>query len=300
VKKQQQKIKLSMPYEEDAADSRVTGNVGRGPHTRKGLRPANKHLPKDLIILHEDEDILVVVKPAGLLTMGTDRDKSRTAYAMLTDYVRKGCSWSPKRIFIVHRLDRDTSGILIFAKSMEAKLRLQGRWEETGKKYLAVVHGHCRKRQGTITTYLAENKAHLVYSTSDSTKGKLAHTAYTVLRETKEFSLLEVDLLTGRKHQIRVHLAETGHPVVGDEKYGEGEKAYRRLALHAKSISFTHPINGKRLMFETGFPEYFHKLVGSADQRRPDKLVDRQMNFPVAVKTKNHKKHTKNKGYHNG
>jgi RluA family pseudouridine synthase len=225
-------------------------------------RPGHRHFPKDVGILYEDSDILVAVKPSGLLTMGTERDKSRTLYAMLTAYVRKGYSKSSKRIFIVHRLDRDTSGIVVFAKSMEAKLRLQGQWEETEKKYIAVVHGRCEKKAATISTYLAENRAHVVYSTTDSTKGKLSHTAYRVLKETKEFSLLEVNLLTGRKHQIRVHLAGIGHPVVGDEKYGEGKKAYSRLALHAKSISFTHPISGKRLTFDTGFPEYFNKLAG--------------------------------------
>jgi RluA family pseudouridine synthase len=221
----------------------------------------NKHLPKGISILYEDNDILVAVKPYGLLTMGTDRDKSRTLYAILTDYVRKGYSKSANRIFIVHRLDRDTSGILIFAKSIEAKLQLQGQWEETEKRYIAVVHGRCEKREGTISTCLAENKAHLVYSTTDSAKGKLSHTAYRVLKDTEEFSLLEVNLLTGRKHQIRVHLAEIGHPVVGDEKYGRGKETYKRLALHAKSISFIHPSSGKRLTFETGFPEYFNKMV---------------------------------------
>jgi tRNA pseudouridine32 synthase/23S rRNA pseudouridine746 synthase/23S rRNA pseudouridine1911/1915/1917 synthase len=144
---------------------------------------------------------------------------------------------------------------------MEAKLQLQGQWEETEKRYIAVVHGSCEKMEGTIMTYIAENKAHLVYSTTDATKGKLSHTAYRVLKNTKVFSLLEVTLLTGRKHQIRVHLAETGHPVVGDEKYGKGKETHKRLALHAKSISFIHPISGKRLTFETGFPEYFNKLV---------------------------------------
>jgi RluA family pseudouridine synthase len=184
----------------------------------------NKHLPKGISILYEDNDILVIVKPYGLLTMGTDRDKSRTLYAILTDYVRKGYSKSAKRIFIVHRLDRDTSGILIFAKSMEAKLQLQGQWEETEKRYIAVVHGRCEKMEGTISTCLAENKAHLVYSTTDSAKGKLSHTAYRVLKDTEEFSLLEVNLLTGRKHQIRVHLAEIGHPVVGDENTERGKR----------------------------------------------------------------------------
>ncbi|MEW6349185.1 MAG: RluA family pseudouridine synthase [Thermodesulfobacteriota bacterium] len=225
--------------------------------------PKTKHLPKGLVIIHEDSDILVVDKPPGLLTMGTDKEKSRTAYFILTDYVRKGCSKSRNRIFIVHRLDRDTSGILVFAKNEQAKLVLQSRWEETKKKYLAVVHGKCENIADTITTYLVENKAHNVYSTSDATKGKPAHTAYRVLKETEDRSLLEVDLLTGRKHQIRVHLAGIGHPVVGDRKYGKGNEARTRLALHAKSISFRHPFTGEQLTFETKVPGYFNELVGS-------------------------------------
>ena len=136
-------------------------------------RPKTKPLPQGLVIIHEDRDIIVVDKPAGLLTMGTDKEKSRTAYFILTDYVRKGFARSRNRIFIVHRLDRDTSGILVFAKNEEAKLRLQGQWEETRKKYLAVVHGKFENSSGTISTYLLENKAHNVYSTSDATKGKL-------------------------------------------------------------------------------------------------------------------------------
>jgi RluA family pseudouridine synthase len=227
----------------------------------------SSRFPVNISILYEDSDILVVVKPVGLLTIGTERDKSRTLYALLTDYVRKGYPKSPNRIFIVHRLDRDTSGILVFAKSMEAKLRLQGQWEETEKEYSAVVHGRCTQMERTITTYLAENKARLVYSTPDTTKGRLSHTAYRVLTATKEFSLLEVNLLTGRKHQIRVHLAEIGHPVVGDRKYGKVKETYKRLALHAKAISFTHPLSGKRLAFETPSPEYFNKLVGSKEQK---------------------------------
>jgi len=194
--------------------------------------------------------------------MGTDKEKSRTAYFILTDHVRKGCAKSKNRIFIVHRLDRDTSGILLFAKSHEAKVTLQSQWEETKKKYLAVVHGQCEKNSETISTYLAENKAHRVYSTTDTTKGKLSRTAYTVLKETKDFTLLEVDLLTGRKHQIRVHLADIGHPVVGDKRYGKGIKAHQRLALHAKSITFRHPFTGEQLTFEAKVPGYFAKLIG--------------------------------------
>jgi RluA family pseudouridine synthase len=229
----------------------------------KSSRPRSKPLPKGIVIIHEDRDILVVDKPPGLLTMGTDKEKSRTAYFILTDYVRKGCAKSQKRIFIVHRLDRDTSGILVFAKSEEAKVLLQSQWEETKKKYLAVVHGKCEDSSGTITTYLVQNKAHNVYSTSDAAKGKLSHTAYKVLKETNDLTLLEVDLLTGRKHQIRVHLAGIGHPVVGDRKYGKRNEAHTRLALHARSISFRRPFSGEQLTFETKVPGYFNKLVGS-------------------------------------
>ena len=234
---------------------------------RTRSRRRTKFLPRGLAILHEDRDILVVDKPAGLLTMGTDTDKTRTAYFILTDYIRKGYSKSRNRIFIVHRLDRETSGILVFAKSEEAKICLQSKWKETQKKYLAVVHGKCEKRSETITTYLAENKAYSVYSTSDTRKGRLSHTAYKVLKETKDFALLEVDLLTGRKHQIRVHLAGIGHPVVGDQKYGKGNKTHKRLALHARSISFRHPFSGRQLTFETKVPVYFSQLMGSVDHK---------------------------------
>ena len=223
------------------------------------------------MILHEDLDILVVDKPAGLLTMGTDSAKTRTAYFYLTDYVRKGYSKSRNRIFIVHRLDRETSGVVIFAKNIEAKVRLQDQWKDTEKKYVAVVHGQCAKTSGTITTYLAENKAHLVYSTSDRTKGKLSSTGYKVLKQTKDSALLELDLLTGRKHQIRVHLAGIGHAVVGDRKYGKDDRDPRRLALHARSISFKHPFSGQQLTFESQVPVYFNRLVGKVELKNgPD------------------------------
>jgi tRNA pseudouridine32 synthase/23S rRNA pseudouridine746 synthase/23S rRNA pseudouridine1911/1915/1917 synthase len=222
-------------------------------------------LPHGLRILYEDRDLLVVDKPAGLLTIGTNADKTRTAYFFLTDYVRKGYSKSRNRIFIVHRLDRETSGILIFAKNVETKFRLQDQWKDTRKKYLAVVHGQCAKTSGTITTYLAENKAHVVYSTSDKAKGKLSSTAYTVPKQTKDFALLELDLLTGRKHQIRVHLADIGHAVVGDHKYGTRDRNHTRLALHASSISFKHPFTGQHLTFESEVPAYFSQLVGKVE-----------------------------------
>ena len=232
----------------------------------KSRCPNRPFLPAGLAILHEDRDIIVVDKPAGLLTISTEREKARTAYFILTDYVRKGVAKSRNRVFIVHRLDRETSGILIFAKSEEAKFRLQSQWPDTKKTYLAVVHGRCDKLEGTITSYLAENQAYSVYETKDARKGKLAHTAYKVLKETRDFSLLEINLLTGRKHQIRVHLAGIGHPVVGDERYGKEHKRHQRLALHARSISFKHPFSGEQLSFDTKVPPYFNTLVGHWQQ----------------------------------
>ena len=225
-------------------------------HLRK-----NKRQPKGLTILHEDKDILVVEKPAGLLTVGTERNKSRTVHYLLNDYVRKGNPKSRNRVYVVHRLDQDTSGILLFAKSEPAKKFLQENWEQTNKHYLAIVHGQLTPKEGTISTYLTENTAHRVYSTPDAAKGKLSHTAYKVVKETKGFTLVEIHLLTGRKHQIRVHFAEKGHPIAGDGKYGKGQRVSKRLALHARSISFTHPFNGRQMTFDTGMPEDFVRLL---------------------------------------
>jgi len=225
--------------------------------------PQLKHGPRGLPLLYEDADVIVVDKPCGLLTMGTDRDKSRTAHSILNDYVRKGNPKSRNRVYIVHRLDRDTSGILLFAKSEQAKLFLQSDWDNTTKIYLTVVFGHIDPPSGTISSYLAENAALKVYSTPDPSRGRLSHTAYTLIKEQKGLSLLQIQLLTGRKHQIRVHFAEKGHAVVGDRKYADGHTAYPNLALHARSIMFTHPASGKRLHFETLIPPLFTRLVGT-------------------------------------
>ncbi len=228
----------------------------------KPSSPNSRFLPKGLSILHEDRDILVVDKPSGLLTVATDSEKIKTAFVSLTDYIRKGSTSSRKRIYVVHRLDRDTSGILVFAKSEEVKDKLQSGWQNIEKKYVAVVHGHFKEPSGVITSYLAENKAQVVYSVKDITLGKLSHTSYRVLKETKNYSLVEVDLLTGRKNQIRVHFAEEKHPIVGDTKYGEDRKSYPRMALHARSISFEHPFHGKKMFFETEIPSFLTGLVG--------------------------------------
>ena len=223
----------------------------------KKKQPNRKHLPKDLEILYEDKDILVINKPAGLLTISTTTTKFKTAHYILTDYVRKGSLKSRKRIFTVHRLDQWTSGVLIFAKSEDAKERLQENWKKTQKTYIAVAYGRLKPKEGIITSYLFETKNYFVRSTTDKRKGKLAQTAYKVLKEVGEFSLVELDLLTGRKNQIRVHLADKGNPIVGDRKYGKKKDPHKRLALHAKSISFTHPTTSQRMTFEAKLPAYF-------------------------------------------
>ena len=222
----------------------------------------SRFLPKGMRILHDDRDLLVGDKPAGLLTIGTEREREKTAYFMLTDFVRKGNPKSPNRLFIVHRLDRETSGVLIFAKSEAAQATLQGRWDETEKHYLAIVHGKMQKPEDVISSHLAENSVHIVYSTADTEHGKLARTGYKVLRETKLWSVLDVTALTGRKHQIRVHLAEAGHPIAGDRKYGEGKEKVARLALHAWWVAFPHPYDGRPMRVEASVPAFFTNLAG--------------------------------------
>jgi len=220
-------------------------------------KTTGRHQPKsNVTIIYEDNDIIVVDKPSGIPTIGSDRDKSRTVHSVLNEYVRKGNARSKNRIFVVHRLDRDTSGILIFAKSEQVKKTLQTLWHDVDKNYLAVVHGTPSPKCGTYSSYLAENSALTVYSTKDAALGKLSHTEYKVLKEQNRFSLLAIHLLTGRKHQIRVHMSEHGHAIVGDKKYGRHNDSCSTLALHACSISFNHPASGKPLLFRSPTPVF--------------------------------------------
>ncbi|MCB2228913.1 MAG: RluA family pseudouridine synthase [Desulfarculaceae bacterium] len=234
------------------------------PDNRPSFKSSpKKYWPRGLSIIHEDHDILVVDKMSGLLTVSTDKIRENTAYYLLTDYVRKGNSKSRNRVFIVHRLDRDTSGVLVFAKNEKAKGFLQAEWQAFSKKYYAVVHGALPEKEGVITSYLVENRAHRMYSVSNPAKGKLAKTGFKVLRESNKYSLLEVDLITGRKNQIRVHFAEKGHPVVGDKIYGLKDAGIKRLALHAASLTLLHPHSKEKMTFEATVPPYFKTLVKS-------------------------------------
>lgn len=216
-----------------------------------------RHRPKGLTILYEDRDIIVIDKSAGLLTVKAMYEKEKTAHHILTNYIRKGSFKSKKQLFVVHRLDRDTSGVLIFAKSIEAKENLKLQWKNVRKKYAAVVHGVLKEKNGTITSYLAENEDYEVFSVRDSRKGELAITRYQVIKEAKKFSLLEIELLTGKKNQIRVHFSEKGHPIVGDNKYGKKGEPKSRLALHSHHLTFRHPHSGKELTFEAELPGFF-------------------------------------------
>lgn len=214
-----------------------------------------------LTVLYEDRDIIVVDKKNGLLTIATEKEKTITAYSLLTDYVKKGNERSKNRVFIVHRLDRDTSGLLVFARNENAKFFLQENWKDFKKKYLAVVCGHVPENEGVITSYLFENNNFRVCSVSDPEKGKFAKTGFRVLKKNEKYSLLEIELFTGRKNQIRVHLADKGFPVAGDKIYGKKDPEIMRLALHSFSLQIVHPHTRKEMTFKTDMPRYFNQLI---------------------------------------
>lgn len=214
-----------------------------------------------LKIVYEDDDIIVVNKGYGLLSMGNDRVKDGTAYSILREYVK----WSDPRnkIFIVHRLDRDTSGLMLFAKTEEAKDTLQHNWNNMvlDRKYLCVVEGAPEPPEGVVRSYLAENSQYEVYSTDNPEEGKLAVTRYTTLRARGRYALLEVSLDTGRKNQIRVHMKDLGHPISGDRKYGAETSPIHRLALHARTLRFVHPVTRREMNFSTPVPASFASML---------------------------------------
>lgn len=224
-------------------------------------RPSKKHEPTGLTILFEDHDIIVVDKSPGLLTVSTFREKEKTAFYLLNNYVKKGNYKSKSTVFIVHRLDRETSGVLVFAKSERVKRFLQDNWKDFTKLYVAIVHGKLKEKQGEIISYLLENKAHIMYSTKDTEKGVFAKTGYKVVKESNNFSLLEINLYTGKKNQIRVHLAEKGYPILGDKMYGKPDKGIKRLALHAETLTINHPFTKEEMTFKAPFPNYLKSLI---------------------------------------
>lgn len=215
---------------------------------------------QDLPIIFENEEFIVINKPSGLLTIPSDNEKGRTAYRMVNDYMQQKDKHS--RIFVVHRLDEDTSGVLMFAKNAKIKDILQKNWSEIvlERGYYAVVEGKMKEKEKTLTNYLAENSLNLMYVTNDKVKGKKCVTHYNVMKSNNEYSLLDVKIDTGRKNQIRVQLGHLGNHVIGDDKYGEPKDPLKRLGLHAYKLKLIHPISKKVYEFTAEMPKEFNKL----------------------------------------
>lgn len=221
---------------------------------------AEKPRFREMRIVHEDDHLVVIDKMSGLLSMASETEKQKTAYSMLSEYVKKS---DPKnKIFIVHRLDRETSGLMMFARSIKVQEALQKDWNEAiiERSYIAVVEGSMTTTTGTVTSWLKENKAMVMYSSQTPDDGLKAVTHYKVLKTNKLFSLLEVKLETGRKNQIRVHMKDLGFPVTGDKKYGAKLNPVGQMGLHARVLAFKHPVTGRAMRFDTPVPLKFQKL----------------------------------------
>lgn len=212
---------------------------------------------KGLKIIYEDDLFIAIDKPYNLLTVATDNEKDKTAYVLVSKYLKQK---NPKsKVYVLHRLDKDTSGVLVFCKDERVKNELQDNWNNCVLKrnYVAIVEGQLNKKEGTIKSYLKESKTKMVYSTSEK-EGKLAITEYKVLKQNEQYSLVKINILTGRKNQIRVHFKELGHPIVGDKKYGSVINPINRLCLHANELSFVY---NKTYNFETKIPSKFESLL---------------------------------------
>ena len=211
-----------------------------------------------LSIVYEDKYLLVIDKKEGLLTNSPTKEKD-TAQGILNQYfiyTQQRC-----RAHTIHRLDRDTSGLMLFAKSKEVALAFEEDWKNTvyDRRYVAVVCGNMEKKKGIVASWLKDNKAFITYSSPTDNGGKYAETYYETLYSNPRYSLVELQLETGRKNQIRVHMADIGHPVVGDTKYGNGDNSLGRLCLHAYKLCFHHPYKKKDMEFETPFPKVFER-----------------------------------------
>jgi 23S rRNA pseudouridine1911/1915/1917 synthase len=209
----------------------------------------------------EDATLIVIDKPPDLLTIATEAEQEKTAYFQLTEYLRSGNPRVQERVWIVHRLDRETSGLMVFAKTPEAKSILQTGWDKAGKCYQAVVEGLLSSEKGTFQSWLDESNPYRVRTVPRNANARHAVTHYRVLKRNKNRTLVELTLQTGRRHQIRVHLADAGCPVAGDTKYGAKTNPAKRLGLHAWTLRFPHPVTGQELRFESPLPKELARLV---------------------------------------
>ena len=218
-----------------------------------------KIIEYDLDILYEDDYLIAINKPCGLLSISNEKEKEITAYRMVSDYVKKNSKH--KFIFVLHRLDQDTSGVLVFAKNEKIRDKMQDNWNTIVKKrgYIAIVDGKLTGSD-TIHTYLLENRQQFVYS-SKNKEGKEAITHYSVIRNNSNYSLVQIFIDTGRRNQIRVHLSELGYPIVGDKKYRCKTNPIKRLCLHANILEFIHPVTEKLIHIESEIPSEFKKII---------------------------------------
>ena len=224
-----------------------------------GPKPTHRALPPGVTVLHEDDDVIVLLKPHGLLTVATERERENTLQAGLNRYLAGG---GRERVHVVHRLDRETSGVLVFAKTFEARETLKAQFaaHSVDRMYVAIVEGTMERPQGTIRSHLYEGRDLRMRSSDAHPEAKLAVTHYRTIEVKEPYSMLEVTLETGRKNQIRAHLSEAGHPVAGDQLYGATTNPLNRLGLHAKLLGFAHPSSGKRLSFTAPIPRAFRDL----------------------------------------
>ena len=212
-----------------------------------------------LKIIHLDDAVVVVDKPTGLLSIGSEREKERTAHRLLNEHLKMLTRSRLQQAFIVHRLDRETSGLMVFARNQSTQAILQQNWKKVVKRYLAVVEGAPANGQGTLKDHLVESNSFMVHRVDKG--GELAITHYRVLRRHGDKSLLELTLETGRKNQVRVQLAALGHPIIGDRKYGATTDPARRLALHSCELKFRHPVSGVSMEFHSGLPGQLKLLI---------------------------------------
>ena len=226
--------------------------------------PVRQKARSNLPIIFENEEMLVINKPSGLLSIASDKEKGSTAYRIVTDYVQQKDKHN--RIYVVHRIDEDTSGVLMFVKNQKLQEALQDKWNDlvSLRGYYAIVDGILKEKSGTITSFLKKNAQNMMYSSKKKGDGQYAVTHYKVIAEEGNYSLLDVHIDSGRKNQIRVHLGDIGHHIIGDDKYGNPTNPIKRLGLHAYELDLKHPLTGKQLKFKAPTPKEFFTLFPKA------------------------------------
>ena len=264
--KNRDNIKSYLRCKQVVVDGKIVTQYNHPLAPGQQVEVTGDRIPKErqyrgMSIVFEDQHLIVIDKHAGMLSMATDREKEKTAYGMVSVHVKKADP--SNKIFIVHRLDRETSGLMVFAKSEKIQQLLQEAWQTdvTERTYLAIIEGELKEKEGTVTSWLTESKSLMVYSSPHPGKGDKAVTHYRTIKTNGTYSLLAINPETGRKNQIRVHMKDLGHSIVGDKKYGSTVNPVGRMCLHARVLEFIHPVTREKLRFETGIPQKFLRLI---------------------------------------